>query len=211
MGSEVQGPWGLSQISGMVRGAPGRKDPEVRWATGMAWEAQGRQSLDLVMASGTPGEQALNTALVTVMAQGGREPWGLVVLVAESPLGPLGEQSLRKGVVTGTAQRCPGGCGLETEMVVVLPEGGLRDLLVPRVAWAALTEGPWVTPGRVQRPGGHPEAGGILALQEGIILMAVWGVRGQRGLWGEVASGPRPQWRLLGRDTQGQNQGARGE
>ena len=111
MGSEVQGPWGLSQISGMVRGAPGRKDPEVRWATGMAWEAQGRQSLDLVMASGTPGEQALNTALVTVMAQGGREPWGLVVLVAESPLGPLGEQSLRKGVVTGTAQRCPGEIG----------------------------------------------------------------------------------------------------
>ncbi|KAJ8778553.1 hypothetical protein J1605_013522 [Eschrichtius robustus] len=50
------------------------------------------------------GEQALNTALVTMMAQGGREPWGLVVLVAESPLGPLGEQSLRKGVVTGTAQ-----------------------------------------------------------------------------------------------------------
>lgn len=32
MGSEVQGPWGLSRISGMGHGAPGRKDPEVRWA-----------------------------------------------------------------------------------------------------------------------------------------------------------------------------------
>lgn len=202
MGSEVQGPWGLNRISGMGHGAPGRKDPEVRWAAGMAREARRRRSLDSVMASGTPGQQALNTELVTVMAQGGRELGGLVVLAVESPLRPLGGQSLRPGVVTGTARRCPGGCGLETEMVVVLPEGGLRDVLVPRVAQAALKEGPWVTPGCVQKPGRRPEAEGVLALREVTILVAVWGVRGQRGLWGEVASGPLPQ---------GQDQGAQGE
>ncbi|XP_065746130.1 immunoglobulin-like and fibronectin type III domain-containing protein 1 [Phocoena phocoena] len=52
------------------------------------------------------------------------------------------------------------------------------------------------------KPGRRPEAEGVLALREVIILVAVWGVRGQRGLWGEVASGPLPQ---------GQDQGARGE
>ena len=125
-------------------------------------------------------------------------------------LGAREEQSLGTGLLAAGAQRCPGACGLEAEMVMVLQEGRLRDLQASRMARAAQTGAPWAGAGCVQRLGAPPEAGETAALGASIFL-AAWASLGQRGQWGEVAWGPQLQQRLLGRDAQGQSRGAGGE
>ena len=145
-----------------------------------------------------------------VMAQGGQEEWDLVLLVGKWPPGRLEGQNLTRALVTGMGRWCSEECGLETRMVTVLAEAGLRDFPVSRVAQVALTEGRRVKQGCVQGPGLYPEAVGTPALCEGIVPMVVWGVPGQQALWVEVASGPLSLWGLLGRamGMQELNQGA---